>query len=226
MSVKNDPNAPKWTTVINTVSVSFIPIVLMIGGYMVQKSIQQQAIKRDYVQLAVSILQKSDTSDENEGLRGWAVKLLNDNSNVKLSESVQNQLKSGDINLGDDSDEEEETRTSLETLDSRVKNLGAQLVEKAAAEDIEVVVFKGLLARGATEPVTSHKPGKLVSYEQEGSHAKGLAFDVYLIKDGREVDDEDALYNRIGAIGKSLGLKWNGDLPGDQKNKAHFEMHF
>jgi|SRR6185436_11586428 len=90
---------PKWESILNVVSIAVIPIVIAVVGWWLQSSLQDQSIKRDYVQLAVSILKENDTTKQNMDLRSWAVKLLNENSPVKLDASVQQQLKSGEILL-------------------------------------------------------------------------------------------------------------------------------
>lgn len=80
-----------------------IPVVLAIIGYWVQRGIQDQQIKRDYVNLAISLL-----VPKNEGevqttpeLKNWAVKLLNDSAPVKLSEPEIISVKKNGLRPGD-----------------------------------------------------------------------------------------------------------------------------
>lgn len=83
-----------------------IPVLLALIGYWVQKGIQEQQIKRDYVSLAISLLTprpKEEVKTPPE-LVGWAIRLLNDSSPVKLSEQEvaaiqKNGLPPGDTNL-------------------------------------------------------------------------------------------------------------------------------
>jgi hypothetical protein len=72
-----------------------IPIVLAIGGWVVQQRVQTQTVSKDYVQLAVSILREPDASKVTPELREWAVDLLNAYSAVKLGSGVSDRLKSG-----------------------------------------------------------------------------------------------------------------------------------
>ena len=44
------------------VSIAAIPVVIAIGGWLIQRQLQDQAIRRDYVQLSLSILQNPDPS--------------------------------------------------------------------------------------------------------------------------------------------------------------------
>lgn len=78
-----------------TLSIAAIPIVLAVMGVLAQRQLQDRAVSRDYVQLAVSILQDPDTEKVTPELREWAVNLLNDNSPTKLSQRISDELKSG-----------------------------------------------------------------------------------------------------------------------------------
>ncbi|WP_199140078.1 M15 family metallopeptidase [Pedobacter sp. ASV12] len=230
--LRNDKSAeaPRWATIINIISVALIPIVLGVGGWLLQRSIQDQSIRRDYVQLAVSILKTGDTTKANAGLRGWAVKLLNENSTVKFSESVQQQLKSGDVSLANNveiSPEEQKTQLNLETLNPQVKILATRLIEIAKGKGLQVVVYKAYWSQKEQDEnyaIGRTKPGSIITFEKISPHTKGLAFDVYLIRNGREVDD-DYSFNIIGSIGRNLGLTWRGELKNGYQNKAHFELN-
>jgi hypothetical protein len=81
------------------VSIAAIPLVLGVGGWMIQRSLQDQSIRRDYVQLALAILQNPDTSKVPPEIREWAVDLLNDNSPTKLNPEAVKNLKSGSVTL-------------------------------------------------------------------------------------------------------------------------------
>lgn len=80
-------------------SLAMLPIILAVGGWWVQRLVQDQAVRRDYVQLAVSILSKPDTGSVNPGLRAWAVDLLNEHSPTPLPEPVRLELTSGRAQL-------------------------------------------------------------------------------------------------------------------------------
>lgn len=80
-------------------SIAAIPVVLAIGGWIIQRQLQSQTISRDYVQLALTILQNADQSKVPPELREWAVDLLNDNSPTKLNAKAMANLKSGTVIL-------------------------------------------------------------------------------------------------------------------------------
>src|SRR5215471_4668723 len=82
-----------------TASIAAIPVVLAIGGWIIQRQLQNQTVSRDYVQLALTILQSPDQSKVPPELREWAVDLLNENSPTKLNAKAIRTLKSGEITL-------------------------------------------------------------------------------------------------------------------------------
>lgn len=82
-----------------TLSIAAIPLVLAVGGWWIQRQLQDQTIRRDYVQLSLSILQNPDTVKVPQEIREWAVDLLNENSPTKLNEQAIKNLKSGSVTL-------------------------------------------------------------------------------------------------------------------------------
>jgi hypothetical protein len=89
----------KIESVSRTISIVAIPLVLAVGGWIIQRQLQSQTIGATYVNLAVTILENPDKSKVPNELREWAVDLLNDNSPTKLNPKAVASLKSGDITL-------------------------------------------------------------------------------------------------------------------------------
>lgn len=88
-----------WETaekISKTFSIAAIPVVLAIGGWMIQRRLQDQTLQRDYVQLAVTVLKEPASSKD---MKDWAVSLLAKNSPVPFSQSIQVNLASGNIQL-------------------------------------------------------------------------------------------------------------------------------
>lgn len=56
-----------------------------------------------------------------------------------------------------------------------------------------------------------------------GAHGFGLAFDVVPIVNGKAIWDNQVIWNKIGVLGKSLGLTWGGDWK-SIIDKPHFEF--
>ena len=76
----NPRSMSKWEAierVSKTLSIAAIPIVLAVGGWVLQERLQDQTVSRDYVQLAVTILKEPNSSKD---MKSWAVLLLNAHS--------------------------------------------------------------------------------------------------------------------------------------------------
>lgn len=75
-----------------------IPLVIALVGWWVQVAITRQSISKDYVALAIDMLEKP-RGNVDPGLRGWAVDLLDANAPVRLPRDVADRLKSGTVSL-------------------------------------------------------------------------------------------------------------------------------
>lgn len=69
-----------------------IPIVIAVYGSFIQKSISNDAIKKDYVQIALDVL-KDEKQDKE--IRKWAVTVLDKNAPVPFSSKMINKLEGG-----------------------------------------------------------------------------------------------------------------------------------
>jgi len=88
-----------WATaekISKTVSIAAIPIVLAMGGWIIQKRLQDQTLRRDYVQLAVTVLKEPASSQD---MKNWAVNLLSANSPVPFTQQIQADLSNGKIQI-------------------------------------------------------------------------------------------------------------------------------
>lgn len=96
-----DQTLARILVVSQIVSILAIPIVLALVGFWVQRSLQDQQIKRDYVNLAVSLLLPKNKEEQEppRELRKWAAKLLNESSPVKLSEEQLSTIERGGLKL-------------------------------------------------------------------------------------------------------------------------------
>lgn len=77
-----------------------------------------------------------------------------------------------------------------------------------------------LYAQGRTEPgnIVTNAPGSSYS----SMHQWGVAFDFFKNVPGHEFDDT-SFFNRVGALGKSLGLEWGGDWT-SPVDKPHLQL--
>jgi hypothetical protein len=96
-----DQKLSRVLVVSQIISMLAVPVVLAVVGFWVQRSLQEQQIKRDYVSLAVSLLlpKKEGEKETSPELRSWATELLNESSPVKLSQAQSQSLKRNGLSL-------------------------------------------------------------------------------------------------------------------------------
>jgi hypothetical protein len=125
-------------------SIAAIPVVIAVGGWFIQRQLQDQTIRRDYVQLAVSILQNPDPSKVPPEIREWAVDLLNENSPTKLNAKAIQNLKSGAVTLSGFSFAPSSALTPQlqRTLETSLQNFKAYLVKLAFVVPPETISVK------------------------------------------------------------------------------------
>jgi len=102
-----------------------------------------------------------------------------------------------------------------------------KLIELCKAAGIDLLITStyrdnesqdALYAQGRTAP------GKIVTKAKGGQsfHNYRCAFDVVPLVHGKPVWDDEALWVRIGQLGKQIGLEWAGDWV-TFKETAHFQ---
>lgn len=104
------------------------------------------------------------------------------------------------------------------------------LLNEAQAQGLDVFAFEGF--RSIQKQNALYESGRGVTQATGGNsyHNYGLAVDiVFKDKNGNPSWDNNHDWQKLGDIGKSLGLKWGGDFkkPNGQpfKDMAHFEFH-
>lgn len=117
----------------------------------------------------------------------------------------------------------------IESLDPSIQSYARDFLNAASGAGISLVITDGyrsldeqarLYAQGRTAP------GPIVTHAPPGSswHNFGLAFDVAVLHDGKATWPNDlALWQRIGDLGKSVGLEWGGDFPTKETDRPHFQ---
>lgn len=96
-----DQALARMLVVSQIVSILAIPVVLALAGFWVQQSLQDQQIKRDYVNLAVSLLlpKKEGEQEAPRELRKWAAQLLSNSSPVKFTDDQLIAIEMGGLKL-------------------------------------------------------------------------------------------------------------------------------
>ncbi|WP_129933957.1 MULTISPECIES: hypothetical protein [unclassified Pseudomonas] len=70
-----------------------VPIIVAVFGWVLQSQTSADAVKKDYVQMAVNIL-NSEKSDEE--MRGWAVAVLDRSSPVPFTRDMKDSIRRGE----------------------------------------------------------------------------------------------------------------------------------
>lgn len=116
---------------------------------------------------------------------------------------------------------------SLDELNPYVKRLAQKLIEKCKNQNIEIIVtqtFRSFNEQANLYAQGRSKSGKIVTNAKPGysMHNYGLAFDFCPIIDGKAAWDRVDLFEKVGVIGKSIGLEWGGDFK-SIKDRPHFQ---
>jgi hypothetical protein len=123
---------------------------------------------------------------------------------------------------------EQPTSGSAPGLVPAVQSKAQQLQALAADEGIQIRITSGrrspeeqkrLYAQGRTAP------GAIVTHAPPGSskHESGAAFDIVPLNAQGQPDWGSKHWDRLGALGKELGLTWGGDFT-SLKDRPHFEL--
>lgn len=78
----------KIQSIVSIASSIAIPLVLAVGGYVVQREIADDGIKKDYVGMATGIL-REDARSQDPALRLWAVEVVSAFAPIKLSPQAE-----------------------------------------------------------------------------------------------------------------------------------------
>lgn len=124
----------------------------------------------------------------------------------------------------------------LAKIHPELREKAIKLIEAAAKENILLLVTQSLRTKEEQDALFAQgrtKPGNKVTNcaGMSGPHTWGTAFDICIyvdkdhdmVVDGNEINWSDPRYARVGAIGKSLGLKWGGDFK-SLMDMPHFEL--
>lgn len=121
------------------------------------------------------------------------------------------------------------SQNRIKTLLDPVQEKAIEFINKAEQEGIKLRVTEAYrspedqnkdYAQGRTEP------GKIITNAKawESYHQYRVSIDVVPIVNGK-ADYDNADWDKIGQIGKSVGFKWGGDWSGF-KDLPHFEMTY
>ena len=112
----------------------------------------------------------------------------------------------------------------------RLQTLAQRLVTEGKKQGFIIKIgecFRSVAEQDALYAQGRTKPGNIVTYARGSSyssmHQWGVAFDV-IRNDGKGAyNNNDGWFDKVGKLGKSLGLEWGGDWT-SPVDKPHFQL--
>jgi peptidoglycan LD-endopeptidase CwlK len=122
---------------------------------------------------------------------------------------------------------DDRSETNIATLLPAVQPIARMLVQKAAANGIEIRVISGLRSYEEQDALYAQgrtAPGKIVTNARGGfsNHNFGIAFDVGVFSGGKYLT-ESPMYKAVGVLGQELGLEWGGNWT-SIVDEPHFQL--
>jgi hypothetical protein len=182
-------------------SIAAIPIALGISGSCIDKSIKDRSLSKEYVQIALSVLEEPDTNKVKPGLRSWAADLLNKESPIEIDKNLLADFKNGTTVLP-----EPKNAQTLQQMDPLPSKNGINVGLTRASNALLLSVFgkPGALTDGCSD-ITNPRLKRLVVSENVGPFTvQGLKPAVDTIK--RVFDAIGREHHEYLAGVKSLGM--------------------
>jgi peptidoglycan LD-endopeptidase CwlK len=122
---------------------------------------------------------------------------------------------------------DDRSETNIAALLPEVQPIARMLVQKAAANGIEIRVISGLRSYEEQDALYAQgrtAPGKIVTNARGGfsNHNFGIAFDVGVFSGGKYLT-ESPMYKAVGVLGQELGLEWGGNWT-SIVDEPHFQL--
>ncbi len=116
---------------------------------------------------------------------------------------------------------------NLNNLHPYVKGLAENLIYQCKNQGIQIIITSTLRTfkeQADLYALGRSRPGKIVTNAKPGYsyHNYGLAFDVCPLVNGNTAWDRIDLFDKIGQIGKKIGLQWGGNFK-SIIDKPHFQ---
>jgi len=115
----------------------------------------------------------------------------------------------------------------IELLLPQVKSRVKSFIVECDKQNIDIIVTSTYRDNESQQELYNQgrtTDGKIVTKAKAGQsfHNFKCAVDVVPVVHGKPIWNDDSLWNKIGSIGKSVGLEWAGDWK-SFKEKAHFQ---
>jgi len=200
------------------ISIAAVPLVLAGIGWVIQSRLQSQTVKRDYVQLATSILSAPDSLHQNVELKSWAADLLSENSPTPIPKALLDALKAGRAALPTASYVASGV-LPIDSLRPEARPVAEELMKRIRAAGIRATITKTLVGREEQERLIA--AGLTDKPYGHNSHNLGIAFDVTPEGVSLPSTADSATYIAICKLAKGMAVD-----AGIVSNKpyVHFEL--
>lgn len=116
----------------------------------------------------------------------------------------------------------------IDLLHPRLRTLCRQLIDLSRQNGIEIIITQTLRTQQEQDALYAQgrtAKGNIVTNVRypHSMHCWGMAFDFAVMVAGQINWNRLDLYDRVGELGKSLGLRWGGDFK-TLKDRPHFEL--
>jgi peptidoglycan L-alanyl-D-glutamate endopeptidase CwlK len=118
-------------------------------------------------------------------------------------------------------------RRGLSVLHPQVRDKAERLMELCRTNGLPILITETLRTKAEQDALYAQgrtAPGNIVTNAQypRSAHCWGVAFDFCRNLRGREFDNSDRFFDRVGELGKSVKLFWGGNFR-SIKDLPHFE---
>lgn len=115
----------------------------------------------------------------------------------------------------------------INLLHPNIREKCLQLIELSKKAGINIIITHTLRTKQEQDDLYAQgrtKPGNIVTNCKypDSPHNWGVAFDFAVIKNGKADWNDISAFNKVGQLGKSIGLFWGGDFK-SFVDKPHFE---
>lgn len=89
------PKIQAYTSIFSSIAV---PVLIATFGWLIQTQTSEEGVKKDYVQMALTIL-NAEKGKADDDMRSWAIAVLDKNSPVPFSKGLKENLSKGNTTL-------------------------------------------------------------------------------------------------------------------------------
>lgn len=123
----------------------------------------------------------------------------------------------------------ERSRQMISQLEPAFQEKAAQLILQGLARGLRPEIVESARSQDRQNELYEQgrsQPGQIVTKTKNSMHTKRLAIDIAQLDENGEITyepDDPSFWEKMGQIGRSLGLRWGGDFK-SFKDLPHFQF--